>query len=105
MVESILFAIILQREVRETKIHMTYTIGKGGHLSDTKHKSRSKDDLELAALVKSSRLAVSAFIRQPKPRDDGPLGVIVNLTNSECRDVNDRGSNASSQGRSLLVSS
>lgn len=36
-------------------------------------------DTDLSALVKSTRLAISTFLRQPKPKEGGPLGVIVNI--------------------------
>jgi hypothetical protein len=37
-------------------------------------------DVNLTALMKSTRLAIAAFLKQSKPKDGGPLGVIVNTT-------------------------
>jgi len=36
-------------------------------------------EINLTAMIKSTRLAIDAFLKQPKPQD-GPIGVIVNTT-------------------------
>ena len=37
-------------------------------------------DVNLTSLMKSTRLAISTFLQQTKPKDGGPIGVIVNTT-------------------------
>lgn len=56
-------------------------VGKGGHFwADEDAESYPTIDVNLTALIKSTRLAISTFLGQSKPNDGGPLGVIVNTT-------------------------
>jgi NAD(P)-dependent dehydrogenase (short-subunit alcohol dehydrogenase family) len=52
----------------------------GNFWADEDAESYPTIDINLTALVKSTRLAISTFLRQPKPKDGGPVGIIVNTT-------------------------
>ena len=56
-------------------------IARGGHFwVDEDAENYPTIDSNLTALMKSTRIAISTFLKQPKPKDGGPIGVIVNTT-------------------------
>jgi len=39
-------------------------------------------DMNLTSLIKSTRLAISTFLKQSKPKDGGPCGIIINTASA-----------------------
>jgi len=57
------------------------TLARGGHFwADEDAQNYPTIDINLTSLMKSTRLAISTFLKQPKPQDGGPIDVIVNTT-------------------------
>ena len=53
-------------------------IAKGARFwEDVDAESFPTIDINLTAMIKSTRLAIDVFLKQPKP-EEGPIGVIVN---------------------------
>jgi NAD(P)-dependent dehydrogenase (short-subunit alcohol dehydrogenase family) len=64
---------------RTLSINISNTLAKGGRFwADEDAESYATIDINLTSLIKSTRLAISTFLKQPKSNDGGSTGVIVN---------------------------